>query len=96
MCLYTSPYADVCVSFLVLGESGMGKTTFIRQFLRSYMEGGAPVIHGEHDGSSTSVEKFERDPDSLRIQVLLVGPIPIPEEKLRLTVALEARGTSQV
>lgn len=66
--------------------SGLGKTTFIRQFLRSYVENGAPVVQGEHDGSSTSLEQFERDPDSLRIQL---GPIPIPGQPLRLTVALQ-------
>ncbi|KAK9799780.1 hypothetical protein WJX73_006247 [Symbiochloris irregularis] len=50
------------INCLVIGEGGLGKTTFCTQMHAEFLGNEA---HIEHDGSATSVEQFTTDPESL-------------------------------
>ncbi|KAF6246111.1 Septin-domain-containing protein [Scenedesmus sp. NREL 46B-D3] len=74
---------DTYVNFMVLGESGLGKTTFIQNLTSSFriVNGG-----GVQDGSCTTLSQFQADPDSLRT---VLEPMEIPESSRRLMISIQ-------
>lgn len=83
--LHSNFPADIHLNLLLLGESGLGKTTFIYQLLHSYAPAGADIRKG-HDGSSTTMDQFKRDPSSLCTEL---RPVHIPDKNLRLLMKLQ-------
>jgi hypothetical protein len=79
-----SRLADTYVNFMVIGESGLGKTTFIKNLTQSYEVEGKQA----HDGSSTSLNDFQADPYCLRT---VLQPMDIPESSRRLMVSIQVR-----
>ena len=49
------------VNLLVIGQSGLGKTTFIKHMFEDYQS----ADFQPHDGSSTRMEDFDADPARL-------------------------------
>eukprot|EP00878_Enallax_costatus_P014348 GHUV01015008.1.p1 GENE.GHUV01015008.1~~GHUV01015008.1.p1 ORF type:complete len:461 (+),score=142.02 GHUV01015008.1:140-1522(+) len=73
---------DNYVNFMVMGESGLGKTTFIRNLVSSYKTQKAQPS----DGSSTSLAQFQSDPESLKT---IVEPMEVREAGRRLHVTIQ-------
>ena len=73
---------DTYVNFMVLGESGLGKTTFIKNLSSNYQV----LDPNVHDGSSTSLKQFHSDPYSLRT---LLAPMEVPESSRRLILSIQ-------
>ncbi|KAF8067209.1 glpF [Scenedesmus sp. PABB004] len=74
---------DTYVNYMVLGESGLGKTTFIHNLTSSFK-----VLNGGRvaDGSSTTLSQFAADPDSLKT---VLEPMEIPESSRRLMITIQ-------
>uniref|UniRef100_A0A383VIX7 Septin-type G domain-containing protein n=2 Tax=Tetradesmus obliquus TaxID=3088 RepID=A0A383VIX7_TETOB len=72
---------DSYVNFMVVGESGLGKTTFINNLVSSYTTTGKT-----HDGSSTSLADFQSDPDRLKT---VLEPMEVREAGRRLHVTVQ-------
>ncbi|KAF6263399.1 Septin-domain-containing protein [Scenedesmus sp. NREL 46B-D3] len=72
---------DSYVNFMVVGESGLGKTTFINNLVSSYVTTGKT-----HDGSSTSLADFQSDPDRLKT---VLEPMEVREAGRRLHVTVQ-------
>jgi septin family protein len=75
---------DTHVNFMVLGESGLGKTTFIRNLTRNYNVSGD---FGK-DGGATSLSEFQFNPLALRTEL---EPMEIPESSRRLIMTIQVR-----
>ena len=73
------------LKLLLVGESGLGKTTWTDQLVRSYAEGGAPLSRG-HDGSSSRMSDFLSNPDSLLTKI---GPIRAADGKLNMHISIQ-------
>lgn len=73
---------DNYVNFMVMGDSGLGKTTFIHNLTDSYSVKAAAAA----DGSTTSLATFQTSPESLRT---LLEPMDIPEAGRRLHVTIQ-------
>lgn len=73
---------DNYVNFMVMGESGLGKTTFIHNLVNSYKTQKAQPS----DGSSTSLAQFQSDPDSLKT---ILDPMEVREAGRRLHVTVQ-------
>ncbi|WIA23940.1 hypothetical protein OEZ85_013580 [Tetradesmus obliquus] len=73
---------DNYINFMVMGESGLGKTTFINNLVSSYR-----TTRGQpHDGSTTSLSAFQADPDSLKT---VLEPMEVSEAGRRLHVTVQ-------
>ncbi|KAF6251736.1 hypothetical protein COO60DRAFT_592665 [Scenedesmus sp. NREL 46B-D3] len=77
-----SRWLDTHVNYMVLGESGLGKTTFINNAISSY-EVANPARN--QDGS-TSLSQFQADPHSLRT---VLEPMMVPECSRRVIISIQ-------
>lgn len=76
---------DMNLKVMLMGESGLGKTTFATQLLHSFAAAGTQLTPGL-DGGKTIMERFKTDPDSLctKLEGLL-----IPEAQIRLHIKVQ-------
>lgn len=71
------------VNFMVLGESGLGKTTFINNLVSSFKVNNSIKVQ---DGSATTLSQFQADPDGLRT---VLEAMDIPESSRRLMISIQ-------
>ena len=78
----SSRLMDTHVNFMVMGESGLGKTTFIKNLTRNY------DVAGDYgsDGGATSLKEFQSNPLALRTEL---EPMEITESSRRLMMTIQ-------
>lgn len=68
---------------LMVGESGLGKTTFISNLVSSFKVANVAKVQ---DGSATTLSQFQADPDSLRT---VLESMDIPESSRKLMISIQ-------
>ncbi|WIA12746.1 hypothetical protein OEZ85_006381 [Tetradesmus obliquus] len=78
-----SRWLDTYVNYMVLGESGLGKTTFINNLISSYAVSTPARIQ---DSNTTTLSQFQGDSESLRT---VLEPMMVPECSRRVIISIQ-------